>query len=720
MNRTYLADDLFRLIDECKLREVETNKEFDRIIQNNAENIRNGLDNMEEIKYQVLSTQQRAQTLSSCINNTYELADSVSSKVRQLHRVQSRVQEAIDTVEGTIGMKSCLEGVESAIKSSDYELATEYVSKVLNLKPQTEGLSSDDEQKSSVIKSASQKLRMEVIQNFEANLQTPEIERFAKLMIPLRIEAEGLAIYEKQRIIATQDELDQLINNNIHQINGGKEEVGITHDSLLTEALDIIASTVEDATPFMQQYFGPHGQSIANIYKSSEEFIVRILDNFIKTKKLEDILEDIKRKLRANLIPDLDVKDLDLILSEISTLSARIEIVEKFIKSKCDLKDSNVSRKMQDLINYYIVLDDFYVKQSINIAIQMNMEETKPINGYHSEDDDHEEDHQEAQDSEEDEEDIDDSQKCSLLVEDAFYIFKKSATRSVESMNENLICAICNNLVNVILGPYKDELTKSVASIATYQNSFQFKNILTALNNIELSSEYVIKLRTSLEASIEEVLNINLVSSSGSHNKSAPHKLKAITSELVQTSVQLKELLRGGIKKLVSNTLEKELTNSIERITHYNYDISEADYARLRGTEGFAHTFCDKLESKLTEYERYLTTSNLDELIQDVVNLVTSQIESSIFKKRFNKLGGLQFEKDIRTLMVYFTKKTQRTRDKFARLTRMALLLKIQNAQDVPDFWDPNTWRMTSDDVRNVLMLRTEFKADVIKSLRLH
>jgi hypothetical protein len=138
-------------------------------------------------------------------------------KVRQLHRVQSRVQEALDTVEGTIGMKSCLEGVELAIKDCDYERATDFVSKVLNLKPKAE-VSDDDEHKNSVVRAASQKLRTTVLQKFEENLHTDQITRFAKLFIPLRIEAEGLRIYESDRVKNLRDELDHLVNSSLDKI----------------------------------------------------------------------------------------------------------------------------------------------------------------------------------------------------------------------------------------------------------------------------------------------------------------------------------------------------------------------------------------------------------------------------------------------------------------------------------------------------------------------
>lgn len=88
------------------------------------------------------------------------------------------------------------------------------------------------------------------------------------------------------------------------------------------------------------------------------------------------------------------------------------------------------------------------------------------------------------------------------------------------------------------------------------------------------------------------------------------------------------------------------------------------------------------------------------------------------------QLGGLQFDKELRSLIAYLTTVTTWTiRDKFARLSQMATILNLERVTEILDYWGPNsgplTWRLTPAEVRQVLALRVDFRSEDIKRLRL-
>lgn len=90
--------------------------------------------------------------------------------------------------------------------------------------------------------------------------------------------------------------------------------------------------------------------------------------------------------------------------------------------------------------------------------------------------------------------------------------------------------------------------------------------------------------------------------------------------------------------------------------------------------------------------------------------------------KRFNQLGGLQLDRDVRLLVSALSDITQRTvRDKFARLTQMATVLGLEQAREILDYWGDNsgamTWRLTEADVRQVLSLRVDFSRQEIAQI---
>lgn len=60
-------------------------------------------------------------------------------------------------------------------------------------------------------------------------------------------------------------------------------------------------------------------------------------------------------------------------------------------------------------------------------------------------------------------------------------------------------------------------------------------------------------------------------------------------------------------------------------------------------------------------------------------------------------------------------------RDKFARLTQMATILSIEKIEELADYCgaDAIAWRLTPAEVRKILALRTDFRPEDIKKLKI-
>ena len=92
--------------------------------------------------------------------------------------------------------------------------------------------------------------------------------------------------------------------------------------------------------------------------------------------------------------------------------------------------------------------------------------------------------------------------------------------------------------------------------------------------------------------------------------------------------------------------------------------------------------------------------------------------------KRFNQLGGLQLDRDVRTLLAHLSEVTNRTvRDKFANLAQMGTLLSLENPAEILEYWGDNTgpitWRLSENQVREVLSQRVDFDPAEIDMLQL-
>ena len=112
------------------------------------------------------------------------------------------------------------------------------------------------------------------------------------------------------------------------------------------------------------------------------------------------------------------------------------------------------------------------------------------------------------------------------------------------------------------------------------------------------------------------------------------------------------------------------------------------------------------VETNVTWLQPVMTTNNYDSFVHLIIDFIVKRLEVIMTQKRFNQLGGLQLDRDARTLVGHFSSMTQRTvRDKFARLTQMATILKLEKVSEILDYWGENsgpmTWRLTPAEVRS-------------------
>ena len=137
------------------------------------------------------------------------------------------------------------------------------------------------------------------------------------------------------------------------------------------------------------------------------------------------------------------------------------------------------------------------------------------------------------------------------------------------------------------------------------------------------------------------------------------------------------------------------------------------------------------LASILAPYRYALTPALAAAVVLKVASYVAKQLESRIRRKRFNQLGALQFDADMRALAAFFAERSsRRARSKFTRLRQVAQLLNVDAPAEVLEWWgsagggggggEPAVpWELSPEEVRGVLALRVEFSSADIAALRL-
>lgn len=106
-----------------------------------------------------------------------------------------------------------------------------------------------------------------------------------------------------------------------------------------------------------------------------------------------------------------------------------------------------------------------------------------------------------------------------------------------------------------------------------------------------------------------------------------------------------------------------------------------------------------------------MTDDNYNQVIANAVTTLTKTWEDIIFDTKFNKMGAIRFEKDLRAVGFYMVSLTSfPLREKLTRLNQMAMLLDLEELEDLYEIWGNNagaiTWRLTDGEVRRILRSR--------------
>eukprot|EP00741_Cyanophora_paradoxa_P023367 tig00000254_g22573.t1 len=289
------------------------------------------------------------------------------------------------------------------------------------------------------------------------------------------------------------------------------------------------------------------------------------------------------------------------------------------------------------------------------------------------------------------------------LVDEVFFVMRKSAQRAIATGSAAAVTATLSNLVGV--------LGKVVSGATAAKITFQM-----AVNNCSVSAEYVEKLRGELEAMVDALFS----EAAGSSERT---KARALLDELRQAATGFTKLAQEGMSELCGQVTSR-MRPLLDGFNLVRYTVDEAQFSDYEVNDPWVHAFIAGLDPLLRPMQASLTGPNYEELLALVMQTLAKQLEQSLFQKRFNQLGGLQLDREIRALVTCFSEMTQRTaRDKFARLTQMASILNLEKVGDLLEFWGDTAgsmaWRLTVPEVKKVLALRVDFAQKAIDALKL-
>ncbi|KAI5002585.1 hypothetical protein ZWY2020_027235 [Hordeum vulgare] len=252
------------------------------------------------------------------------------------------------------------------------------------------------------------------------------------------------------------------------------------------------------------------------------------------------------------------------------------------------------------------------------------------------------------------------------------------------------------------------------------------EEIATALNNMDVSSEYVLKLRHEVEELCAESClptELPCCFSSDFHAPADREKIKSCLSELGEINASYKKILYSGLEHLVAS-IAPRIRPVLDTVTTVSYELDDAEYGENEVNDPWVQKLLLAVDTNVTWLQPMMTPNNYDSFVHLVIDFIVKRLEVIMMQKRFSQLGGLQLDKEVRSLINHFSEMSQRpVRDKFSRLSQVSTILNFERVSEILDFWGDNaghlTWLLTPAEVRRVLGLRIDFRPEAISALRL-
>ncbi|KAK3927117.1 Conserved oligomeric Golgi complex subunit 4 [Frankliniella fusca] len=702
-----------------------------------------------------------AQHLSEMIAHTSNLAENVSAKVRKLDDARSRVSECQQRVHDLLDLQLCSEGVKLALQEEDYEKGAAHVHRFLSMDQTLLRQTADDVQQDctavtnsfSLLHKAAELLQIEVTARFDEAVRADDlasVERFFKIFPLLGLQDQGLNKFSVFLCSKLQETAQKNLKAALETRTADKRASVIYADTL-TLLFEGIARIIEIHQPLIESYYGP-GRLLTVVNALQEECDRQsklILNEFRKHRQLDSALSQVAEWLRssssstsstnlssatASQQSRTDPKNLDLLLGELTIMHARAEMYVRFIRRRVQndvevgvsaeatrgllmdkletmLRGSGLCHSMQALLGNYLQLEHYFMAESVRKAVALDqLEENLQI------------------------------QQTSSMVDDVFFIVRKCMRRAISSSSLDGVCAVLNNACSLLEADYCSVLRAQLRHgyMSGYLDLTQAYNALQSslqqgrlqasdsekarltflayLNNADVSTEYIATLRLSLGDEMAAALP-------GMTERDRA-KLESCLSGLGGVTASLRALVEYGMSQLSASAIKPRVSPWVETFLNVSHILTEEEFSSYEANEPFVRNLVANLESLLSSFKSSLTPTNYDTLVSILATEVTHQMEKVIAKSSFNRLGGLVLDKEVRVLVVYLTNATSWSiRDKFARLTQIATVLNLERVSEISDYWsnEPGAiaWRLTPAEVRHFMTLRTDFRSEDIKRIKL-
>lgn len=497
------------------------------------------------------------------------------------------------------------------MKKEDYEKGAGHIHRFLSMDQTLLQKTADDvsgsitsvSQAVTTLEKAAEDLRKIVKGKLEEAIKSDKMEaaeKFFKIFPLLGIHDEGINKFMPYICSKLAIKAQEAVRSSMDVANVDKRS-NVAFSDTFTVILENCLRAIETNREIVESHYGyGHLLKLVKILqKECDNEINKLLGEFQKhrkiTKRVNQINDFIKtsntnalghfRKSSGSSTDKLLAKDIDALIGEITIMHSRAELYVRFVRRRVigDLeksslsedkkkevlaemedmiKKSDLSMQMQEMLGTYLLLERYFMEESVIKAIALEYHEP--------------------------------GQLTSSMVDDVFFIVRKCIRRSINTQSMNGIYAVINNgatcleqeFLKALKAPLKAGYPSGYIDLAQAYNAFQSSiqqgklqtsdtemartKFITSLNNADTSTEYIETLYNAISEEIHFAFP---------HMTEREREISdSCLSGLKSVGDALKTVVDFGMQQLRSSALKPRLHPWIDQFQSYNHCLNEVNF----------------------------------------------------------------------------------------------------------------------------------------------
>uniref|UniRef100_A0A804LED6 Conserved oligomeric Golgi complex subunit 4 n=1 Tax=Zea mays TaxID=4577 RepID=A0A804LED6_MAIZE len=548
-----------------------------------------------------------AAALKESSSTTAALADALSSRVRHLDAAHSRADAALARAEAALDRSRALEAARRALAADDLAAAATAVHEFLAIDAR---FPTDDDLRRDLL---DMKRRLEGLarRRLAAVVDAqdhPAVLRLVRLFPLLGLADEGLQVYVAylKKVVALRARADF---EHLAELTSATQPTSERPDFVgcLTRLFKDIVLAVEENDAVLRELRGDDGvaYAIIELQEECDSRGTQILRRYADYRKLARLASDINSYTK-NLLSVMgsmasaaggsegpDPREIELYLEEILALTQLGEDYTEFMVNKIrglrDVKPELGPRAMKAFRNgnFYVIFEEFFMVENVRKAIRID----EPIS----------------------------DGLTTSMVDDVFFVLQSCCRRAASTASINSVLAVLGGAMSLLSNEYQEALQWRMREPNLGAKLFlggvgvqkTGEEIATALNNIDISSEYVLKLRHEIEELCVEVF----------HTPADREKIKSCLSELGEVSASFKKILHSALEHLVASVVPR-IRPVLDTVATVSYELDDTEYGENEVNDPWVQKLILTVNTNVAWLQPVMTLNNYDSFVHLIIDFI--------------------------------------------------------------------------------------------------